>query len=177
MSPSIAIHTPAVADPASTRAIPVTGEPPAESVATAEESAPAQPIDVGPSFRTQFAAAKRQGYRDQAAELHAALEREPRDDSWSYPLEADIQNSLMSETSAGNFKADHVECRSSMCEIRLSATDEQQAKALQKWTEGFHAEPWGSQIYMSSMSTISGGGRTDALMLLSRPPKPASAPN
>ena len=169
MSPSIAVRTPAVADPAPTRAIPVSGEPSTEAPATAEESAPAQPIDVGPAFRQQFDVNRKHGYHDQAAEMHAALEREPRDDSWSYPLEADIQNSLLADTTAGNFKAEHVECRTSMCEIRLSASDPQQAKALERWMQGNHLQTWASQINVSSVLTISDGAHTDTLMVLTRP--------
>ena len=173
MSPSTAVRSPAATVSSAPAAVGMPAELRAESPAAVDESAPVQPIDVGPAFRTQFAATKKQGFHDQTAELHAALERETRDDSWSYPLEADIQNSLVSDTSAGNFKAEHVECRSSICEIRLSATDPQQAKALQKWTEAIHTLTWSSQVNMTSMLTISDAGRSDTLVLLTRPQNPA----
>ncbi len=173
MAPSIAVRSPAVAPSPAPGATPVARDAAPEAAAAGDDSTPVQPIDVGPAFRTQFAATKKGGFHDQTVELHAALEREPRDDSWSYPLEADIQNSLLAETTAGAFKAEHVECRTSMCEIRLSAGDEQQAKALQKWTEGMHTQAWGSQVNLNSALTISDGGHTDALMILVRPPKAA----
>jgi hypothetical protein len=147
------------------------------SPAASDESIPSQPIDVGPAFRKLFSDAKKQGYRDQTEEVHAALEREPRDDSWSYPLEADIQNSLISDTSVDNFKAEHVECRTSMCEIRLSAVGDQQAQALQKWVAGVNAQPWASRIYPLGQTTSSNNGRTDVLVLFIRAPKPAAGPN
>lgn len=136
-----------------------------------------QPIDVGPAFRDQFAQADKQGYKDQMIEAHRALEREVRDDSWSYPLEAEIDNSLLSETSNGNFKKEHVECRATMCEVRLSGQGAAQSAAIAAWNDNLHSQPWGSRLYMNSASIFNDNGVVNALLILMKPPKPSAPPN
>jgi hypothetical protein len=105
-------------------------------------------------------------------EAHRALEREARDDSWSYPLEAEIENSLVSDTSMGNFRKEHLECRSTMCEIRLSAQGGAQIEALRQWTSDIQKFPWASRMQLSSSSTVSSDERMDALLIVSTPPAP-----
>jgi hypothetical protein len=129
-----------------------------------------RPIDVGPVFSEQFANAERQGLRDALLDAHRALEREPRDDSWSYPLEAQIDNSLVADTSMGNFRKEHLECRSTMCEIRLSAEGGAQIEALRQWTSDIQRFPWAAELQLTSSSTVSSDERTDALLIVTRPP-------
>jgi hypothetical protein len=118
----------------------------ASPLTPADESAVSQPIDAGPVFGRQFADAAAQGFKDSIAEAHRALEREARDDSWSFPMEAEIQNSLVADTSMGNFKLENLECRATMCELRMSARGDQQAAALQKWSDGIHSLPWAPRL-------------------------------
>ena len=107
------------------------------------------------------------------AEQHAALERETRDDSWSYQMEAELQNSMVADTSMGNFKLEHLECRSTMCEMQLSANGEQQTAALRKWQDGLHTgPPAGSQLMMTSASVITEDNASTALIILKKPPAP-----
>jgi hypothetical protein len=146
--------------------------PPPASLASGQVSSP---IDAGPVFNQQFATAEKQGISDGMLEAHRALEREPRDDSWSYPLEAEIENSLVSDTSMGNFRKEHLECRSTMCEIRLSAEGGAQIEALRQWTSDIQKFPWAARMQLSSSSTVSSDERMDALMIVSRPPAPAEA--
>jgi hypothetical protein len=135
-----------------------------------------QPIDAGPVFNQQFAAAEKQGLRDAALDAHRALEREPRDDSWSYPLEAEIENSLVADTSMGNFRREHIECRTSMCEIRLSAEGAEQIEALRQWTSDIQRLPWASKMLLSSASTISSDERMDSLLIVAKPPAASESP-
>jgi len=164
-------------------AAPTTGLETANSPTAAPEPAaqdasePSQPIDVGPVFRKQFEENTKQGYRDVMAESHRALEREVRDDSWAYPMEADIENSLVVDTSMGNFRREHLECRATMCELRLSARGEAQSAALQKWNDGLRQQPWSGKVSMSSSSTSNVNGNTDALMIFVRAPAPAPKKN
>jgi len=132
----------------------------------------AQPIDVGPVFSKQFAETAREGYRDAMAEAHHALEREARDDSWAYPMEAEIENSLVADTSMGNFRKEHLECRASMCELRLTARGADQAAALQRWNESLRTQPWSPRLFMSSSSVSNNDDNVDALMIFTRPPPP-----
>ena len=130
-----------------------------------------QPIDVGPVFRKQFETARKTGHPDTVGDLHRALERELRDDSWAYPLEAEIENSLVADTSMGNFRREHLECRSSMCEIRLSASGAEQVEALKQWTSDIQRQPWGSRMMLSSSSTVSTDDQMDALLIVTKPPQ------
>jgi hypothetical protein len=151
--------------------------------ASTAESAPAppptdydgyqQPIDVGPAFRKEVAAQSLPGIENHLGDAHRALEREVRDDSWSYPLEAEIQNSLVADTSMGNFKLEHVECRATMCEIRLSAKGDAQSAALSKWSDNIQSLPWGARVLPISRSMVSTNGQVDELFILKKPPMPA----
>jgi len=129
------------------------------------------PIDAGPVFNQQFATAEKQGVSDGMLEAHRALEREARDDSWSYPLEAEIENSLIPDTSMGNFRREHLECRSTMCEIRLSAEGGAQIEALRQWTSDIQKFPWASRMVLSSSSTVSTDDRMDSLLIVTKPPE------
>lgn len=155
---------------------PVGGKPPASHLqpgagtAVAATVGDVQAIDVGPVFSKQFADSAAEGYRDAVAEAHHALEREARDDSWAYPMEADIENSLVADTSMGNFKKEHVECRASMCEVRLTAHGAEQAAALQRWNDGLRAQPWITRLSASSSSVVNNDNHVDALLIFTRPP-------
>lgn len=110
------------------------------------------------------------------AEQHAALERETRDDSWAYQAEADLQNSMLADTSMGNFKLDHLECRATQCEARLSANGEQQSAALRKWQDGLRSEPGGVHLMETSASLITENDATSALVIFKKPPASPAPP-
>lgn len=143
-----------------------TEDPPAEGAGFV------QPIDVGPVFGAQFDTVAREGHRDAMLEAHRALEREPRDDSWAYPMEAEIENSLIPDTSMGNFRREHVECRATKCEIRLSAQGSSQVEALRQWSSDVQRLPWATNLALSSASTIATDDRMDTLMIVEKPPAP-----
>ena len=166
-APGTTTRTPGAASSAAGRSSPPTPAPAAE-----DSPGEAQAIDVGPIFTKQFAETAREGYRDAMAEAHHALEREKRDDSWAYPMEAEIENSLVPDTSMGNFRKEHVECRASMCEVRLTARGADQAAALQRWNESLRTQPWSPRLFMSSSSVSNNDDNVDALMIFTRPPPP-----
>jgi hypothetical protein len=144
-----------------------------QGVAAAEAPAGGPPIDPGPVFAKQFAEAEKAGFRNPLAEQHAALERETRDDSWAYQMEAELQNSMVADTSMGNFKLEHLECRSTLCEMQLSANGEQQSAALRKWQDGLHTgPPPGLQLMLTSASVITENDASNALIILTKPPSP-----
>jgi hypothetical protein len=169
---SAPVQVPATALSPPPARIPATLPPVASEAEVAETPAERQPIDPGPVFTKQFAEAEKAGFKNAMAEQHAVLEREARDDSWAYPMEAEIQNSMLADVSAGNFKMDHLECRASMCEVQLSAQGEQQQAALRKWNDGLHTTPVSSQLLMTSGSFISDDVATNALIIFQKPPPP-----
>ncbi len=69
--------------------------------------------------------------------VHHEFLSEARDDSWAYLREAEIENALLAETSTGKFRKDRIECRTTICEVELSARGETQIAALKKWYQEF----------------------------------------
>jgi len=163
--PAPAGHTTANAAPPST-STPV--DMPAET-ATAD-AGPVQAIDAGDVFNKMFAKPAQPGTASDIGEAHRALERETRDEGWAYSMEAEIQNSMVNEVSMGAFRADHVECRSTMCELRLSGKGDQ-AAAIKRWTEELGGQPFGQRLFLNYSSSISDDNRVDTLMIFRRPPK------
>jgi hypothetical protein len=111
------------------------------------------------------------GHQGQIGDAHRALEREARDEGWAYTMEAELQGAMINEVATGAFKLEHVECRSSMCEVRLSGTTAQQAEALKLWNESFIGRtdtPLGQRLHLRHSSSIGSDERTDLLMIFLR---------
>jgi hypothetical protein len=144
---------------------------PAQPDSPAGYNGNSQPIDVGPVFREQFAAAESHGMKNDLLDFHQALEREVRNDAWAYSAESEIQNSLLAETSAGNFKVDHLECRATSCEVRLSARGKDQSEALSKWQQGMRSLEWGNQLQPRASSMIGRDEDADILVIFTQPEK------
>ena len=159
--PSADAATPASSTPAAAT--------PAEP-ATVDSGAVVQPIDAGEVFNKIIAQPSNPGFENNIAEAHRALERETRDDGWAYTMEAEIQNSMVNEVSTGAFRSEHVECRATMCELRLSGKGDQ-AAAIKRWSDELGAQPFGQRLFLNHSSTISDHNRVDSLMIFRRPPK------
>jgi hypothetical protein len=145
--------------PAATSASPV-GTPMADS----------GPIDAGDVFNKMIAQTSQPGFENSIGEAHRALERETRDDSWAYPMEGELQNSMVTETSTGAFRAEHVECRATMCELRLSGKGDQMA-AIKRWSDELGSQPFSQRLLLNYSSSISDHDRVDTLMIFRRPPR------
>jgi pimeloyl-ACP methyl ester carboxylesterase len=143
--------------------------PPAEE--TAAFTGYSQPIEVGKVFRNAMSAPSVNGAPNQLADAHRALEREERDDSWSYPLEAELQNSLLADASADGFTIEHVECRATACEVRLSGKA-RQFEAISHWPENGYPQTWSQRLQVRMSSTIGNGEQVDRLIILKKPPPP-----
>ena len=136
----------------------------------ADSGAAGQPIDAGDVFNKMIAQPSQPGFENNIGEAHRALERETRDDGWAYPMEAEIQNSMVTEVSTGAFRSEHVECRATMCELRLSGKGEQ-AAAIKRWSDELGSQPFGQRLFLNYSSSISDNNRVDTLMIFRRPPK------
>jgi hypothetical protein len=130
---------------------------------------------VGPVFNDEIARPSQPGFENQLGDAHRALERETRNDSWAYAMEGEIQNAMVNEVSTGEFRADHVECRATMCEVRLSGKGEG-AAAIKRWTESLGAQPFGQRLYLNYSSSISNDQRVDSLMIFRKPPATSPKP-
>jgi len=162
--------TAAKIEPVSAPSAPVAPEA-TDQNGTAVDDATVQRIDAGPVFNKQIAQQSIPGFENQLGDAHRALERETRNDGWAYAMEAEIQNAMVNEVSTGAFRVEHVECRATMCEVRLSGKADQ-AAAIKHWNEGLGAQPFGQRLFPNYSSAISNDERIDSLIIFRKPPAP-----
>ena len=81
----------------------------------------------------------------------------------------EIQNAMVNEVSTGEFRADHIECRATLCEVRLSGKGDQ-AAAIKRWSDSLGAQPFGQRLFLNYSSSISNNERVDSLMIFRKPP-------
>lgn len=165
-----AVASPAPADTAA--AVAVAGPDATQPVAA---TGFVQPIDASEVFNKMLARPSQPGFENQIGDAHRALEREMRDEGWANTMEAELQNAMLNEISMGAFKAEHIECRATMCEVRLSGTGPQ-AAAMKTWHDGLMGQPFGQRLFLNYGSSISNNDRTDMLMIFRKPPPPESVP-
>lgn len=146
-------------------------EPGAAPYLSSVDSGVVIPIDAGEVFNKQIARESTAGNPNQLGDAHRALEREPRDDSWAYTMEAELRNALISQTSMGAFTLEHVECRTTLCELRVSGRGGQ-AAAVRDWANTLHAQNFGSGLFMNLSSSVSDDNRIDAIYIFRRPRQP-----
>jgi hypothetical protein len=127
----------------------------------------AQPIDAGDVFNKMIAQPSQPGFENSIGEAHRALERETRDEGWAYTMEGEIQNAMVNEVSTGAFRSEHVECRATMCELRLSGKGDQ-AAAIKRWSEELGGQPFGKRLFLNYSSSISDDNRVDTIMIFRR---------
>jgi hypothetical protein len=134
------------------------------------DSGVVQAIDVGEAFAKQIARPSEPGYENLIGDAHRELEREPRDERWAYEMEGELQNSMVSQSSMGEFKVEHVECRSTICEVRLSGRADSQA-GLREWSESLRSGSLNNRLFANMSSTMANEQRVDALYIFRRPRK------
>jgi hypothetical protein len=166
--PALQANAPSRSAPAETTAAPTTA---AAAPTAAAPGGIELTVDVGPVFREQFTEAATHGVKNTLLEAHLALERETRNDSWAYSTEAQLQNALVADTSMGNFKLEHLECRATMCEVRLSGRGSDQSTALGHWNDGVRTLDWGTPLYPSTSSFVGRNDDADVLIILTARPK------
>jgi hypothetical protein len=129
------------------------------------------PVDAGPTFGAQIADSIRTGRNDSLALEHLQLEREMRDDSWSYPLEAELQNMLAADPVMGKFKVEHLECRATLCELRVSGKDRlQQASAVNQWLRDMGQLRWPGGLTVGTAVFSGTEGGSEGMLMLRKPP-------
>lgn len=137
-----------------------------------------QAIDAGPTFNKMLAEGSQSGHANQIGDAHRALERETRDEGWAYTMESELQGAMVNEVAMSAFKVEHIECRTTLCEVRLSGAGPQQAEALKRWNESFIGQesPLGQRLFLNYSSSIGEDDRTNLLMIFRKPPPPGSTP-
>jgi hypothetical protein len=64
-----------------------------------------------------------------------------------------------------------VECRSTLCEVRISGTAAQ-SSAVKRWNDSLMAQPLGQRLLLNYGSTFSDNERVDGIFIFRRPKKP-----
>jgi len=162
------------AEPASAPPVAAVATPPDQDSVAADDVT-VQRIDAGPVFNEVIARPSLPGFENQLGDAHRALEREMRNDGWAYTMEGELQNAMVNEVSTGAFRADHVECRATLCEVRLSGKGDQGA-AIKRWSESLGGQPFGQRLFVNYSSTISNNERVDSLMIFRKPPSTPPKP-
>jgi hypothetical protein len=163
------------------RATSVSPEPPPASVLAPAVASPRPSVTlelVGETAGKDESATRRVTTRS----LHAQFVREERDDSWAYPREAELESSMLTELSGGQFNKVRIECRTTLCEVALTAGDDAQVAALKKWFENMneqwrisqsHRQLW---LRLASFSHSVEGGSATVKITYERPEQFLQAP-
>lgn len=129
------------------------------------------PVDAGPNFGVQIAESIRSGRNDSLALEHLQLEREVRDDSWSYPLEAELQNMLAVDPVMGKFTVEHLECRATLCELRVNGKDRlQESSAVNQWLHDMNQLRWPGGLRVGTAIFSGTEGGSEGILILRKPP-------
>lgn len=91
-------------------------------------------------------------------ELHAMFEREPRDETWAYAMEAGINDYIANRWAGDGTVVEYVECRSQHCEIAGYVHDGYENKSA-SILGAIRKEGW----WQGGNSTHSTGGNIDGL--------------
>jgi len=132
------------------------------------DSGVVQAIDVGEALAKQIARPSQPGFENPIGDAHRELEREPRDEQWAYAMEGELQNSLVSQASMGEFKVEHVECRATICEVRLSGRGSQQLP-FRTWSESWKSTGLDKRLFPNMSSLVGNDEQVDALYIFRRP--------
>jgi hypothetical protein len=155
---------PAAGDPGpSTRVTaPLPPEEPAEPPVTASDSAgPEAPPDHEYRAATRPLTPEEMRQEiDPGNEWERAFRKEERDEAWARPLETEIQQSLEPEISMGRFYVSNVECRTTLCEVRLLARGNLQNAELEDFQTRIFQLPWAERLTPALSSGVASGGET-----------------
>jgi hypothetical protein len=102
-------------------------------------------------------------------ELHARFAGEPLDSAWSQQMEAQLRQGLQDAGVQKGFDVLAVECRRTMCELRLFGTGDDAAHRWGAITAQVSQQPWWNQnVAGMTMSTTEFNGRAVIATILQR---------
>jgi hypothetical protein len=145
---------------------------PNSAASPAGEGAATRKINVGAAFHDLIDRPSVPGFANEVGDTHRMLEQEARDDSWAYQMEAEIQNSLTAYVSTGELQVRFLECRTTICEMRLYHSDTH-PNAFDTWQEVMPSQPWMRQVQMVGMGMTSTKGGGEALWIFRKAAQPA----
>lgn len=92
-------------------------------------------------------------------EWQRAFQEEERDEDWARPLEKEIRQSIDPQVYLGRFYVSNIECRATLCEVRLLAQGSLQGDELQRFDLEISRLSWNSKLTMMLSSGIETGSR------------------
>jgi hypothetical protein len=156
---------------------PVSAEPD-EPAAEAESNEPQDP-PVQSEYRGVPEPVATSGPVDPVNEWQRAFGKEVRDENWAGPLETEIQRSLEPQINLGHFYVSNIECRATLCEIRLLAQGSLQRAELERFESEIYKFPWNSALVPALSSGIdvrnANENRYEAIWIFEKKPESRAA--
>jgi hypothetical protein len=147
-----------------------TPSPPTEMpVAAAHATTPSDPIPMHDAVRSMLSKLSDSA---QITQKHSELEREPRDDSWSYYMEQMLSSYFAARAPQVGVEIVGIACRTTACEVQAIDTSEMPA-ALSGLLGAATRESWWEFTTMNASSSTH-QGRSIAIVFLNRGKKKAA---
>jgi hypothetical protein len=112
-------------------------EPPLQAL----ESLPAASVDTVPPAEST-APTSGESWQDFFSAQRAALLEQPKDVSWAYYMERAMLQYLSNHGAMSQFSVDHIECRTTICQIGVEAYAESANPDWQRVIYDMRQEPW-----------------------------------
>ena len=113
---------------------------------------------------------------DAGNEWQRAFAQEERDEAWAQPLETEIQQSLEPEVSMGRFYVSKVECRTTLCDVRLLARGSLQNAELEQFQTRIFELPWAQRLTPVLSSGVATNGETyESIVIFEKKPESPAA--
>ena len=109
-----------------------------EGVETIQEPHGNGLVDIAPGGSRSAESSKQHWTEHQ----RSILDTEPRDDAWSYFAEQSITQFLGSHSQGSEFDVEYVECRSTICQLKVTGYDDSTGPTWQKIMFDLRQEPW-----------------------------------
>jgi hypothetical protein len=106
-------------------------------------------------------------------EWQHAFEQEVRNEAWARPLEVSIQQSIAPEIDLGHFYVSNIECRATLCEIRLLAQGSLQRAELERFGYQIRELPWAVGLNAALATGTASPDRYEAIWIFEKNPEPA----
>jgi len=99
--------------------------------------------------------------------LHAQMEREPRDIEWASGMEREFETYFASKPAlARNFGSPSVLCRTRFCEIQAVGYGPEAFAAWSSATEDLRDQPWGKELFAGGIYTTARAPNEQAVVLI-----------
>jgi len=153
---------------------PVDEMPPAVGVSPGPGDAGApRDLPAASEYRGVAAPAASSAPGDALNQWQHAFAQEVRNEDWARPLEVSIQQSIAPEIDLGHFYVSNIECRATLCEIRLLAYGSLQRAELERFGYQIGELPWALGLNAALATGSASPDRYEAIWIFEKNPEPA----